>query len=493
LIVECGKCGTRFKLDDERVPESGIRVRCSRCKEAFFLRGPSAEATDAAEATDSTEAAGSAEAIEDVVEQAVSDSVEEPWSTNDLKPRPEESDSPEGASLAESDHAELENSAGELDEEDWEFNEDLPDSDDTEGPDGDEEIDESADYDSVALADDPADYDSVALADDEMDAIPGLGGNEQPDPESFSGPALEPDVASLSQQSDELSPAVEPAAPAPSDDGDVFGSPGDFTSLAEPEPVAASADDDRSNFDDLMSDTESDDDPEDWDLLSDDSQGAKPVPVARTDLVTRGELEAEDRRREESLAAEASAAEFAAAQDRRGRLVGRSIGWVVTAGLLAVGAIQGLSLAMPSPEPAPTHLRVGSLTADGVRGSLTADDIAGSWIETSGGETVYAVRGKLVNPGARTVTPQGGLEVVLLDSAGQPLEHPTAHAVWMRAEAELRERSLDAMRNARPRAVRDFVATRIGAGRELPFVALFEAVPDEAVAFQLRSAPPAID
>ena len=122
MIVECGKCGTRFKLDDARVPESGIRVRCSRCKEAFFLRRPS------------TEAADSAETIEDVVEQAVSDSVDEPWSTRDLKPRPEETDSPETDSLAESDHAEFDNSAGEQEEEDWEFNEDLPDADDAEDP-----------------------------------------------------------------------------------------------------------------------------------------------------------------------------------------------------------------------------------------------------------------------------------------------------------------------------------------------------------------------
>ena len=36
MIVACEKCHTRFQLDDARVPETGVRVRCSRCKHAFF-------------------------------------------------------------------------------------------------------------------------------------------------------------------------------------------------------------------------------------------------------------------------------------------------------------------------------------------------------------------------------------------------------------------------------------------------------------------------
>lgn len=43
VIVECTKCETRFQLEESRVPAGGVRVRCSRCKEAFFLQHPSAE------------------------------------------------------------------------------------------------------------------------------------------------------------------------------------------------------------------------------------------------------------------------------------------------------------------------------------------------------------------------------------------------------------------------------------------------------------------
>jgi len=42
LIVRCAKCETRFKLDETRLPARGARVRCSRCKNAFFVTPPQA-------------------------------------------------------------------------------------------------------------------------------------------------------------------------------------------------------------------------------------------------------------------------------------------------------------------------------------------------------------------------------------------------------------------------------------------------------------------
>jgi predicted Zn finger-like uncharacterized protein len=37
VIVRCERCDTRFKLDASRIPARGARVRCSRCKHAFFV------------------------------------------------------------------------------------------------------------------------------------------------------------------------------------------------------------------------------------------------------------------------------------------------------------------------------------------------------------------------------------------------------------------------------------------------------------------------
>ncbi|RIL06749.1 MAG: hypothetical protein DCC71_05615 [Proteobacteria bacterium] len=42
MILTCERCETRFRLDESRLPARGARVRCSRCKHAFFVRPPGA-------------------------------------------------------------------------------------------------------------------------------------------------------------------------------------------------------------------------------------------------------------------------------------------------------------------------------------------------------------------------------------------------------------------------------------------------------------------
>lgn len=46
MIVRCERCETRFKLDASRIPARGARVRCSRCKHAFFVTPPGATPGD---------------------------------------------------------------------------------------------------------------------------------------------------------------------------------------------------------------------------------------------------------------------------------------------------------------------------------------------------------------------------------------------------------------------------------------------------------------
>jgi len=45
MIITCEECTTRFKLDDARIPTKGAKVRCSKCKHAFFVK-PQAGAGD---------------------------------------------------------------------------------------------------------------------------------------------------------------------------------------------------------------------------------------------------------------------------------------------------------------------------------------------------------------------------------------------------------------------------------------------------------------
>jgi predicted Zn finger-like uncharacterized protein len=46
VVIVCQKCHTRFQLDDAKLPAKGARVRCSRCKHAFFVApAPASDAT----------------------------------------------------------------------------------------------------------------------------------------------------------------------------------------------------------------------------------------------------------------------------------------------------------------------------------------------------------------------------------------------------------------------------------------------------------------
>ncbi len=38
MIIQCDNCNTRFRLDDSKITESGVRVRCSRCSHTFIVR-----------------------------------------------------------------------------------------------------------------------------------------------------------------------------------------------------------------------------------------------------------------------------------------------------------------------------------------------------------------------------------------------------------------------------------------------------------------------
>lgn len=46
MILTCERCDTRFRLDESRLPAGGARVRCSRCKHAFFVNPGGAPAPE---------------------------------------------------------------------------------------------------------------------------------------------------------------------------------------------------------------------------------------------------------------------------------------------------------------------------------------------------------------------------------------------------------------------------------------------------------------
>jgi predicted Zn finger-like uncharacterized protein len=38
MIIQCDQCNTKFKLDDEKVPDKGVKVRCAKCKNIFLVQ-----------------------------------------------------------------------------------------------------------------------------------------------------------------------------------------------------------------------------------------------------------------------------------------------------------------------------------------------------------------------------------------------------------------------------------------------------------------------
>ncbi|MBT0662811.1 zinc-ribbon domain-containing protein [Geobacter pelophilus] len=46
MIIQCELCSTRFKLDDTKVKDEGVRVRCSKCRHIFVVRKEKADSAD---------------------------------------------------------------------------------------------------------------------------------------------------------------------------------------------------------------------------------------------------------------------------------------------------------------------------------------------------------------------------------------------------------------------------------------------------------------
>ncbi len=108
MIITCEQCSTKFKLDDARIPEDGVRVRCSRCQHAFFVKRPGTSWEEADEAD-------SSDLFEREVEQTL---------TGEADDAPVE----EAQAAQEADHGSAPAPAGEspFEDGDWEFNDDSP-------------------------------------------------------------------------------------------------------------------------------------------------------------------------------------------------------------------------------------------------------------------------------------------------------------------------------------------------------------------------------
>ena len=459
MIVECTNCDTRFQLDDSRVPLRGIRVRCSRCKEAFFLAHPDAE---------------SEAAVHDVAAEAARDASHGPGMTQDF---------PDGTTSVGSGAGD---SASDPEEEDWEFNADFPSEDSNESSES-----------ELRAGGDPfgSDEDMEAFGDDDGDdasgTVPGLGIDDlsdDGDDDMSSGLDLAGDddpvdfAAAAVDESSGLDAADVDAALADlgSDDGaGDFGEATDFSALTEdapsPPPAAPAAPAAAPAAAPPAQESSADDD---WDFFSDDSL-EQPTLGSQDDAMGRVMEAVED---PSKLTRKSSGPELGAAPAPRSehngiKQVASAIGWLVTLGLIGVGVVRGVLDSSTAHARVPTSAQLGT---------FQAVEVSGTWLETVRSTQLYAISGQLVNEGTSPRFAGRGLRVALVSPGGSAIEGAAVSAGAPISQARLRELRSGSLARLRLQRIEELAGTRVEPGAAVPFLAVFERVPDEATGFVLE-------
>ena len=448
MIVECDNCATRFQLDDARVPETGIRVRCSKCKQSFFLAYPGAKTTEAAPEEN-------LDPREDSLSAAVAASIADPVGEDDAHFEPVGGD-PEAAMPFDVPAAE----EPESDDAEWEFNHSPAETED------------AASFDAPeAASDDPfgnsGDMDLLA-GDSQFEPLTGDVALEH-EPEAPMADVVDESGLGLGDPDAAADPVGESTG-AP-DLGMDMG-PGDDLSSLEEGPS--------SSVEDLGS-------PEDWDFLSDEPMPAAPSPTAAdhsappsSQSAAIGSIDVSpERSLEEVLPTDVEAA-APLRRDLSASL--NAIGWALCMTLFVAGMARGLLPAEwfhASREDAPRVLSLGSLEAEGVRGS---------WLDTAGHGRVFVVSGELRNPTRGFAVANAALRVAVYGPGGERLSLEPVFAGVGLSEAAIRESSISQLIAAETEALQQFAYAQVPPGESLPFHAVLRELPLEAQRFEFELA-----
>ncbi len=465
MIVTCQECSTSFQLDDARIPVSGARVRCSRCKHAFFLANPSASQS---------------QAIESVVNEAIQGKAgRSPDAARDLA----------GAAGAEPD------------EDDWQFSEEIRVAGD--------EPDEA----------DPARTSSPHP--DSFDLTGDFGRGFDPDTLSREAPArplptpIAPSADSATKPTRAKPAAAQaPAAvtamplkasvPEPRREESSFGSIDDFSSLIDDENVsidlatepvpearrnaprfeASSAPVVSPAADDLG-------DPESWDIVGGDgARQAKSAVAAlvRPPVSARKTKKALDQAPLD-LFADTDLPPIHDDQDespatyQRFVGVGKLVGWCVTALCIAVAGSALMRPEWSRWSEAQQRIELGPVIAETTRSG---------WLETSQAGFLFVVEGELRNTGSQLVAAVP-VQFALLDRSGARLAAPPIRAGQPLAQLALRESRPEELSSHLDRSISGWLATPLAPGEVRRFTAISRAeeLPDAARRVLLEAGRPA--
>jgi predicted Zn finger-like uncharacterized protein len=515
LIITCAECATQFQLEEARVPESGIRVRCSVCKHAFFVAHPDALDDEGFDPV--------ARVVRDVLD---ADAGEVPEATTDLEIR-DGSAGPTG-------------SAALGDEESWQWSDEGPPSDSASCDPRDrfEESFEAARDAVDSLLGSPwsakeaaSTSRSVGAEDDASEAWAPSAETDPPaadeaavsavrSDDAWEAPAWpeEEEEASVGQGSDEAasqglgSPSSEPSSPL---DEDLRAS----EAAAEFDLGPATVDDlevadeglevfdelevagEGARFDDTAlgealegfeSAPELDSDPFEQELSSPagSSDLATPEDWGLDSVSEDASLEHDELRAPAGSAAAITAPlpiGFGPALEREPR-GGKVLAWLVRTGnTLGWGVVALLAAVTLWGSVAPRSVATGAPGAQALAG-LEATGVAGRWVENATLGSLYVVSGELHNPGSETKAPGAKLVVRLLDAQGEPVEAGGASLGLPLDARLLREGRAAELVAVGEAGALELARTALAPGARIAFEAAVLDLPDGASRFDLTTA-----
>jgi predicted Zn finger-like uncharacterized protein len=483
VIVTCEQCETQFQLDDSKVPEGGIRVRCSRCKRAFFVESPHRPDIERADdlarealAPDSAAAATDRELNALGLEDGESD-----WQFNEEIDRaPVRDDGMDDLAAAQEAVDDLLGAgpSGPVDpvtgpddivdpgRSDFDVSVDLGGSDLVGSDDpGDLDLDDSIDLGGSDLDD------SIDLGGSDLDGSIDLGGSDldgsidldSSDLDLTSEPAEDPNAVTTDRgfAVEGAAPEAQPALAAP----------------AEASLAASGAPDTADVSDDRLTEFGSSDE---WDLLvgkATPKSSVSGTPIGRLSRRIPEEATASVRGDADDIAFDADAwAVPIAAWILRVR---SSVGWVLVGLLCAYAGVVGLWPGFSASEPV--------LGARPVAG-LEAGDVRGRWIENAVAGPIYVISGELRAAPSATLPTGSVLRIRLLDAAGVPISAESAAVGPLVSAEQLREWDLRDLRELQEARTLRLAWAPLAAGARRPFHAILGGVPAAAAAFEFRVA-----
>jgi predicted Zn finger-like uncharacterized protein len=454
VIVTCERCATQFQLDDSRVPARGVRVRCSRCKNAFRVVPPGQRA---------------AEEIAELSRRARDDSQEEITQDLDGDSRSRSGSRRSAGASARAESAHGSSGSGlDTEESDWKFNEDV--SAEAEAPvrsTREEPKPEPPPVRRGAEADDwfRGGSDASLELDDRAwnaDAVEAAAPEPEVPQEPERAPESEPSPAPMAAEEPSLDRFVEPDEPAPraeaeappTDEFDTLPSFDHSGTTAEPQKEPGSADElSGENWDQLFGDADQ----------GDAGDAAAAAPAAKR----------KPRRRRSLPSFGGVGAHVARWLGHGARWLGhgaQAAGWLATVAIFGAGLYSGLATQAPAPTASAVE-QVGGFELAALEGRFVENAVSGR---------LYVVSGRVRNPGPSIEMLQG-LEVELLDAAGQPVGSQRAPLHPPIAKVTLRESPASELLGHQ-------AAIPLGPGEERAVEGVFTALPADAASFRVVAA-----